>query len=183
MNKLMFVAVAALTLCGMTGCQTQTREFVKGETRQTVAGFSQKDIEKAVSEALEEIFADDRIPVPQGANRVLMIVDDIVNDTNMRGSDASALSGALSQQIRRGLMRGKKIAIYNPQAGQYAKVQVEPEYHLSGRLTQRNVRQDNGDFQREYNLEITILHLATGVEVEPIIVHIGKLIDESRGNW
>lgn len=183
MKKSIYAGIVAIMAFAIVGCQTQSREFVKGETRQTVAGFSQKDIESSVTEALEEIFMDDRIPVPQGANKVLMIVDDIVNDTNMRGSDASALTGALSQQIRRGLMRGGKIAIYNPQAAQYAKIRLEPEYHLSGRLTQRNVRQDNGDFQREYNLEITILHLATGVEVEPIIVHIGKLIDSSRGNW
>ena len=41
---------------------------------------------------------------------------------------------------------------------------MTPQYILRGRLTQRNLRQDNKDIQIEYSLNLILVDLATGLE-------------------
>ena len=42
--KTLLIPAMAAALLVTAGCKTQTRRFVDGETRQTVAGFSEEDI-------------------------------------------------------------------------------------------------------------------------------------------
>ena len=53
-----------------------------------------------------------------------------------------------------------------------------PQYRLRGRLTERNLRTDDDDYQREYNLNLTLIELETGLEVWQKRIHVGKLIDK-----
>ena len=70
--------------------------------------------------------------------------------------------------------------VYNKEAAQYATVKVTPQYRLAGRLTERHLRQDNDDVQKEYNLNLTLVDLATGLEFWQKRVHVGKEVDASN---
>ena len=178
--KRILIPMMAVALVAAAGCTTQTRRYAAGETRQTVAGFSEEDIDDTISRAVQNILALDRIKAPQGANRAVVIVEDVVNDTNSRGRDAGALAEALGQSLREELTNSGKIIVYNKEAAKYAQVKVSPQYRLAGRLTERNLRQDDGDFQKEYNLNLTFVELATGLEFWQKRVHVGKLVDKKN---
>lgn len=173
MKEIVLPLLAVAFLAG-AGCTTQTRRYYEGESRQTVAGFSEEDIDYTVQKALSSVLAADRIKAPAGAQRAVMIVEDVTNDTLSRGRDAGALAEALGQSLREELTNSGKVVVYNKEAARYAKVKVEPQYRLSGRVTERNLRQDNGDYQKEYNLNLTLVDLATGLEFWQKRVHIGK---------
>ena len=178
--KRVLIPVMAVALVAAAGCPTQTRRYAAGETRQTVAGFSEEDIDDTISRAVQNILALDRIKVPQGAGHAIVIVKNVVNDTNSRGRDASALAEALGQSLREELTNSGKVIVYNEETAPNAKVKVEPQYRLSGRLTERNLRQDDGDFQKEYNLNLTLVELATGLEFWQKRIHVGKLVDKKN---
>ena len=173
-NTLAATALAVLAV-GFTGCTTATRRYAAGETRQTVAGFSEEDINDTVSRAVQSVCSQDRIKLQAGANRAVLIVEDVTNDTLSRGRDAGALAEALGQSLREELTNGGKVIVYNREAARYATVKVEPQYILRGRLTQRNLHQDDGDLQVEYNLNLTLIDLQTGLEFWQKRVHVGKL--------
>ena len=59
-------------------------------------------------------------------------------------------------------------------------MKVDPQFSLLGRLTQRNLRQDNGDIQIEYSLNLQLIELATGLEFWQKRIHVGKLIDKKN---
>ena len=175
-NILAALSLAALAT-GDSGCMTATREYAPGEVRQTVTAFSEANIQNAVRTAVSSLYALDRIKIQAGANRAVVVVEDVRNDTNSRGRDAGSLAEALGQSLREELTNGGKVVVYNREAGQYATVKVTPQYALRGRLTQRNLRQDDGDIQIEYNLNLTLTDLQTGLEFWQKRVHIGKLAD------
>lgn len=182
MNKLMMAMVLVSLACVQVGCTTTTRKFAANETRQTVAGYAEEDVQNAISRALQSVLSQDRIKVQAGANRAVMIVENIKNDTMSRGASASVLANTLGQRLRKELTNSGKVIVYNKAAARYAKVKVDPQYHLSGVLTERNLRQDNGDVQREYNLILTLIDLATGLEFWQEDIHIGKVVDETNIN-
>ena len=169
------VTVLTVLAVGFTGCTTATRRYAAGETRQTVSGFSEEDINDTVSRAIQSICSQDRIKLQAGANRAVLIVEDVKNDTLSRGRDAGALAESLGQSLREELTNGGKVIVYNKEAAQYATVKVQPQYILRGRLTQRNLRQDDGDLQVENNLNLTLIDLQTGLEFWQKRVHVGKL--------
>ena len=182
-NMVRFAAYATLalaTVAVLSGCATKTRRFAQGETRQTVAGFSEEDIDDTISRAIQSVCSQDRIKVQPGANRAIVIVENVVNDTLSRGRDAGALAEALGQSLREELTNGGKVVVYNKEVAQYATVKVNPQYILRGRLTQRNLRQDDGDFQIEYNLNLTLVDIQTGLEFWQKRVHVGKLADKKN---
>ena len=172
-------ALAAIAV-GFAGCTTSTRRYAANETRQTVSGFSEEDINDTVSRAVQSICSQDRIKLQAGVNRAVMIVEDVRNDTLSRGRDAEALAEALGQSLREELTNAGKVLVYNKEAAQYATVKVEPQYLLRGRLTQRSLRQDNDDVQAEFNLNLTLIDLQTGTEFWQKRVHVGKLVAPSN---
>lgn len=181
MKKIMIgIFAAATVVVSMTGCTTATKRYAAGEAREVVAGFSEADIQDTVSRAYQSVCSQDRIKLQPGANRAVMIVENVTNDTNSRGRDAGALAEALGQSLREELTNGGKVVVYNKETAQYATVKVTPQYRLAGRLTERNLRQDNGDYQKEYNLNLTLVELATGLEFWQKRIHVGKLVDKDN---
>ena len=140
-----------------------------------MSGFSEEDINDTVSRAIQSVCSQDRIKLQAGANRAMLIVEDVTNDTLSRGRDAGPLAEALGQSLREELTNGGKVIVYNREVAQYATVKIQPQYILRGRLSQRNVRQDDGDLQVEYNLNLTLIDLQTGLEFWQKRVHVGKL--------
>jgi len=179
MNKVMMSVVSAAAAV-LVGCTTATHRYVEGETRSEVAGFSEYDINDTVSRAMQSVISQDRIKLQAGANRAVMIVEDVVADTTSRGSEASGLANSIGQSLREELTNGGKVVVYNKEVGQFAKVRVEPQYILRGRLTERNLRTDDGDYQREYNLNLTLIEIATGLEFWQKRIHVGKLVDKKN---
>ena len=179
MKSLRF-AVVAMAVVAMAGCATTTRRYVDGEDRSTVAGFSETDIQYTISRVVQDILSRDRIKALEGSNRAVMIVEDVKNDTLSRGRDAGALAEALGQTLREELTNSGKVVVYNKEAAQYAQVRINPQYRLAGRLSERNMRQDDGDAQKEYNLNLTLVDLATGLEFWQKRVHVGKLVDKAN---
>lgn len=176
------ITVSALgaALLFSCGCTTTTRRYADGEVRQTVAGFSEEDINDTVSRAVRSIHEQNRIRVVEGADRAVMIVENVTNDTLSRGRDAGALAESIGQSLREELMNAGRVVVFNKEAAQFAKVRIEPQYRLAGRLTERNLRQDNGDYQKEYNLNLTLVDLATGLEFWQKRIHVGKEVDKSN---
>ena len=164
----------------VVGCTTPTRRYVQGETRAEVAGFSEYDINDTVSRAIQSVLSQDRIKLHPGSNRAVMIVEDVVADVTARGREAEGLANSIGQSLREELTNGGKVVVYNKEVGQFATVRVEPQYILRGRLTERNLRMDNSDYQREYNLNLTLIEISTGLEFWQKRVHIGKLIDKKN---
>lgn len=184
-NKLTTMAIcfaAMITTLIGSGCSTTTAEIsddgmVNGKQVQVIAGFSEKDISRSVKAAVDNIIALDRIKTLPGSNRAIVVVKDVINDTTTRGRDAESLAEALGLSLRELLTNSGKIVVYNPAAAQYATVKVNPQYALTGRLTQRILRQDDGDVQIEYNLNLQLIDLATGLEYWQKRIPIRKLAD------
>ena len=181
--KTPMIVVALLIALVFSGCATQTRLVRAGEQVQTVAGFSEDDINDCVDRAVESVITQDRIRVTPGANRAVMIIENVTNDTLSRGRDAAVLAESLGQSLRERLTNSGKVVVYNKEAAQYAKVAIEPQYRLAGRLGERNLRQDNGDYQKEYHLNLTLVELATGLEFWQKRIPIRKIVDKANVAW
>ncbi len=157
-------ALALSLILSLASCTTKTAYIPNDVRAQAIAGFSQDDIYDTIYAAVDSLVTLDRIKAPEGSARAVVIVENVVNDTLSRGRDAEALAEGLGLSLREELTNSGKIVVYNREAAQYATVQVTPQYILKGRLTQRNLRQDNSDFQIEYSLNLTLIDLATGLE-------------------
>lgn len=182
MKKLVMLVVLGIVACVQVGCTTATRRFADNEERSVVAGYAEADIQSVISQAINSILAVDQIKAHSSANRAVMIVENVKNDTMSRGNAAMVLSNTLGQRLRKELTKSGRVVVFNNTVAQYAQVKVTPQYSLSGVLTERNLRQDDGDLQREYNLSLTLVELATGLEFWQEDIHIGKLVDEKNAN-
>ena len=159
---LSFLLLGAAVL--MSGCATKTRYVAQGGKVQAVTGFSQDDVDDVISRAVQSILGQDRIKVKEGASRAIVVVRDVTNDTSSRGRDAEALAEMLGLSLREELTNCGKVVVYNEQVAAHATVKVKPQYVLYGRLTQRNLRQDDGDIQIEYSLNLQLAEIDTGLE-------------------
>ena len=178
--KSLLIPLCLIALAAAVGCTTPTRRYVEGETRPEVAGFSEYDINDTVARALQSILTQDRIKLQPGANRAVMIVEDVVNDTLSRGSEAVGLANSIGQSLREELTNSGKVVVYNREVAQYATVRVTPQYILKGRLGERNLKMDGSDYQKEYNLNLTLVEIATGLEFWQKRIHVGKLVDRKN---
>ncbi len=162
MKKLMGIGMMALGTM-LAGCATKTHYVPQGGTVAAVGGFSQDDVDYTVSQAVQSILAQGCLNSADGSRKVV-VVENVVNDTLSRGSQADVLAEAVGLSLRENLTNSGKIIVFNKKVAQYATVRVNPQFTLLGRLTQRNLRQDNGDYQIEYSLNLQLIELATGLE-------------------
>ena len=170
------IVMCALAVC-VSGCRTRTSYVAQGAKVQAVAAFSQDDIDDVISRAVQSILGQDRIKVQDGAQRAVMVIKDVTNDTSSRGRDAEALAEGLGISLREELTNCGKVIVFNEQIAKQATVKVTPQYILNGRLTQRNLRQDNGDIQIEYSLNLQLTELATGLEFWQKRIPLRKISD------
>jgi len=174
---------AAATCCAAialgTGCATTTHYIPQGGTVAAVGGFSQDDVDYTVSQAVQSLLAQGRLRSDDGSRKVV-IVENVINDTLSRGSQSDALAEALGLSLRENLTNSGKIIVFNKRAAQFATVKVDPQLTLLGRLTQRNLRQDNGDIQIEYSLNLQLIDLATGLEFWQKRTPLRKVADRAN---
>lgn len=178
------VHVASLAaLCAasalVTGCATTTHYVPRDGTVAAVAAFSQDDIDYTISQAVQSMLAQGRLIGPDGSRKVL-VIENVKNDTFGLGSQAEPLAEALGLSLRENLTNSGKVIVFNKQVAQYATVKVDPQMILYGRLTQRNLRQDNGDVQIEYSLNLQLVELATGLEFWQKRIPLRKVADRAN---
>ncbi len=179
MKQVMMVAgLAALVVCG--GCMTASQRITGATPVEEVAGFSFLDVDEVVNRAVESIVGQDRIKVQAGSNRAILVIPDVKNDTLSLGSQADALAQNLGQGLRERLTNSGRVVVYNPAVGASATVRVTPQYTLYGTLVQRNIRKDNGDFYKEYSLNLQLVDIATGLEFWQKRIPIRKLVDKAN---
>lgn len=176
----MKLPLAVLLVAFAVGCTTATHRYAEGETRSTVAGFSEFDINDVTDRAIAALMTSGRLSPRAGAVRAVVVADDVIADTTCRGSEATGLADTLGISIRERLSESGKVDVFDERAGQNAKVRIVPQYRLRGRLTERNLRTDDDDYQREYNLNLTLVEIETGLEVWQKRIHVGKLIDKKH---
>lgn len=181
MNIVEIVSAAALCAATVlaTGCATTTHYVPAGGTVAAVAGFSQDDIDYTVSQAVQSMLAGGRLANADGSRKVL-VVENVKNDTMGLGSGSEALAEALGLSLRENLTNSGKVIVFNKQVAQFATVRVDPQMTLYGRLTQRNLRQDNDDVQIEYSLNLQLIDLATGLEFWQKRIPLRKVADRAN---
>lgn len=173
----MAAAVGALLVFGSAGCRTTTHYVPQGGTVAAIGGFSQDDIDYTISQAVQSILSQNRLAGANPQERKVVVVENVRNDTLSRGRDADALAEGLGISLREELTNSGRVLVFNKQAAQYATVRVDPQFSLNGRLTQRNLRQDNGDVQIEYSLNLQLIDLKTGLEFWQKRVPLRKVAD------
>lgn len=167
----------------LTGCVHKTTMInVEDDRAGAIAGFDYRDIENSLDTAVDDLLARGRLDSADGGRAVLNIME-IRNDTSSLGRDADALSNILEQGLKERLTNQQKVLVYNPAAAQYATVKITPQFALFGQITERNLRMDNGDIQKEYRLLLTLVETATGIEWWQKTVFIGKRMDVRNAVW
>ncbi len=179
LSKILVFASCCAVAVLFTGCATTTHYVPQGGTVAAVGGFSQDDVDYTVSQAVQSILAQGRLRSEDGSRKVV-IVENVINDTFSRGGQADALAEAVGLSLRENLTNSGKIIVFNKRVAQYATVKVDPQFTLLGRLTQRNLRQDNGDVQIEYSLNLQLIELATGLEFWQKRIPLRKIADRAN---
>ena len=184
MNKLVYgFAVAAALVAA--GCATeQTRRIARGEDTEVTSGFAEADLNIVVSEAVQGINKASARYAKDDARRVVNVKPFTV-DTTARGSQASYLADSLKTMFEEALMgwdgEGGKFVVYNENfAAQTGRATVQPEFILTGKLSEQNVRRDNGNFYKENSLLLHLTDVATGFDFWQMRVPLQKAVDKSN---
>ena len=180
MSKLAFGLMAAVAIAA-TGCVTeQSRRIADGEDTEVTAGFAEADLRIVVSKAIQDI---DRASVryeKPNARRIVNVKPFTV-DTTARGSQAGYLADSLKMYFEEELMNGGKFIVYNENyAARTGTAAVRPEFILTGKLREQNVRRDSGNFYKENSLLLKLTDVATGLDFWQKRVPLQKAVDKSN---
>ena len=180
MNRIAYgmMVVAAVA---MTGCVTeQTRRIVDGEDTEVTSGFAEADLRIVVSKAIQDIDrASKRYEKP--GNRRVVNVKPFTVDTTARGSQAGYLADSLKAYFEEELMNGDKFIVYNEAfAAQTGTAPIRPEFILTGKLREQNVRRDSGNFYKENSLLLKLTDTATGLDFWQKRVPLQKAVDKAN---
>ena len=184
MSRFAFGLVAAAALA-VSGCATeQTRRIVRGEDTEVTAGFAEADLNIVVSEAVQGINKAAMRYAKPGKRRVVNVKPFTV-DTTARGSQAGYLADSLKTMFEEALMgwdgEGGNFIVYNEDfATQTGRAPVQPEFVMTGKLREQNVRRDNGNFYKENSLMIRLTDVATGLDFWQKRVPLQKAVDKTN---
>ena len=184
MNKLAFGLMAAVAIAA-TGCVTeQTRRIADGEDTEVTSGFAEADLKIVVSKAVQGINQASMRYVKPGARRVVNVKPFTV-DTTARGSQAGYLADSLKMMFEESLMgwdgEGGKFIVYNEEfAARTGTAAVRPEFILTGKLREQNVRRDNGNYYKENSLLLRLTDVATGLDFWQKRVPLQKAVDKAN---
>ena len=184
MNKIAcgMVVVAALA---MSGCMTeQTRRIVDGEDTEVTSGFAEADLKIVVSKAVKGVNRASMRYAKPGKRRVVSVKPFTV-DTTARGSQAGYLADSLKIMFEEALMgwdgEGGSFIVYNEDfAAQTGRAPNPPEFILTGKLREQNVRRDNGNFYKENSLILRLTDVATGLDFWQKRVPLQKAVDKAN---
>lgn len=178
-NLGMVFAIGAALI--VTGCATeQTRRIVDGEDTEVTAAFAEADLRIVVSKAVQDIDQASIRYAKPGARRVINIKPFTI-DTTARGSQAGYLADSLKTYFEEELMNGGNFIVYNEEfASITGSAPVKPEFILTGKLREQNVRRDNGNFYKENSLLLRLTDIATGLDFWQKRVPLQKAVDKKN---
>ena len=184
MKSLRFAAVAMVAVA-IAGCATeQTRRISEGEDTEGTSGFAEADLRIVVSKAVQGINQASMRYVKPGKRRVVNVKPFTV-DTTARGSQAGYLADSLKIMFEESLMgwdgEGGSFIVYNEDfAAQTGRAPNPPEFILTGKLREQNVRRDNGNFYKENSLMLRLTDVATSFDFWQKRVPLQKAVDKKN---
>lgn len=206
MNKFIKPLTAICLAGALAGCATTQTTYVDTATDNVaVMGLSYRDFEMAADEAINEMLELDsmlnRGDAP-GVRRVIAM-GNVVNDTMQRID-----TDQLTRKIRSNLLRSGRFvtttavgangpedsmteqvrelqnsSLFNQDTVQQNNTAVAPDYSMSGKIIQRNLRVDKRTQQTEYYFQLVMTDLKTGLafyEGETAIIKRG---DSRSVSW
>lgn len=184
MKTLKFAAIAVSAIV-LSGCAVeQSRRIAKGEDTEVTAGFGEADLQIVVNEAVQGISKASMRYAKPGARRIVNIKPFTI-DTTARGSQAGYLADSLKMMFEEALMgwdgEGGNFIIYNEDfVAQTGTNTPTPEFIMTGKLREQNVRRDNGNFYKENSLLIKLTDVATGLDFWQKRVPLQKAVDKKN---
>ncbi|MBR4604313.1 MAG: hypothetical protein IKO43_05675 [Kiritimatiellae bacterium] len=180
-SSIVFASALAATAAFSTGCMTERSHIVTRGSQETVSGFAQDDIDRAVQQAVSKLNSVAARYQGEKGVRMVLNVKDITNDTMSRGIYADALSEQLSQSLKEELTNGGIFVIYNEALAPSLIAQgmnvPRPDFILDGKLQQRNMRRDGGNFYQEFSLSLALTDTTNGLQYWTARIPMSKGID------
>ena len=183
--KTLNLAAAVLVVVAVAGCATeQTRRIADGEDTEVTSGFAEADLRIVVSKAMQGINQASMRYAKPDARRIVNVKPFTV-DTTARGSQAGYLADSLKMMFEEALTgwdgEGGSFIVYNEDfAAQTGTAAVRPEFIMTGKLREQNVRRDNGNFYKENSLLIKLTDVATGLDFWQKRVPLQKAVDSKN---
>ena len=177
------VLTALALLLVLSGCQTTTSNIdMNNDQRGAVMGLDYRDFNTAASKMVEDLLASGALNKP-GGGRYVLAISRVINDT-MQKIDTDQLI----KQMRVALLRSGKVVVttavgangpedrlamdarelrnsgeFNQQTVAAKGQMIAPEYSLSVKIIQRNVRQSKSKQAAEYYFQLTLTDINTGL--------------------
>lgn len=177
------VLTALALLLVLSGCQTTTSNIdMNNDQRGAVMGLDYRDFNTAASKMVDDLLASGALNKP-GGGRYVLAISRVINDT-MQKIDTDQLI----KQMRVALLRSGKVVVttavgangpedrlamdarelrnsgeFNQQTVAAKGQMIAPEYSLSGKIIQRNVRQSKSKQAAEYYFQLTLTDINTGL--------------------
>lgn len=175
--KKQIILLAAAALCVAGGCRTTTQNIDRvNDSSGAIAGFDFRDINRSICEAVASMLGSGRMQRNDGGRWIVNVMP-VKDDTSNMARDTGALSEAIHASLREELTNSGKCVIFNPSVARYAQTAVVPQFALIGTINSRTLFLDNKDRQIEYNLNLSLVETATGLEVWQKRIFIGKRAD------
>lgn len=181
MRRLALLALPLLCL----GCASTTERVDTHNDTEVTVSFDYRDIDGAVAKLTQGLLASPRLGTG-GARVPVVAVGRVVNDTCQRLD-----TDLITEKLAEALLASERFAVSSVFAargsgrdatvadarrvrgdGEFDQATVQkkgqlqaPDLALSGKLTQRNVRRDNGGLRVEYFLTLRVTRLSDGTAV------------------
>ncbi len=157
-------AILLMVGWGLLACGCASTERVHAPDDEVVVSFDWRDIDRLVQTAVTSLLQSPRV---QGTATPRLVVGRVVNDTCQHLDPAlitERLAAALMEQGRWEIVATS--AESDPDlGGAHPRSRRTPDYVLSGKLSQRNVRRDNGGLRVEYFWMLRLTRLSDGVMI------------------
>ena len=200
MKRLGLSILLALGLC--LGCASTERVDTDNDTEVTVS-FDYRDIEGAVAQLVASLLESPRL-APQGDQLAVVAIGRVTNDTcqhldtdliTLRLSEAlmatdrftltsvfaDKASGRDTMVSDARTARGN--AEFNQSTTQKQGQLVAPDFSLTGKLSQRNVRRDDGGLRVEYFLTLKATRIRDGLTLWQSNVQRVKAVADGMPVW
>lgn len=179
-----FKGLAAIALLvGLSGCQTTTSNIdMNNDQRGAVMGLDYRDFGGAASAMVDDLLASGALDKP-GGGRYVLAISRVINDT-MQKIDTDQLI----KQMRVALLRSGKVVVttavgangpedrlamdarelrnsaeFNQQTVAAKGQMIAPEYSLSGKILQKNVRDSKSKQSAIYSFQLSLTDINTGL--------------------
>jgi uncharacterized protein (TIGR02722 family) len=177
------VLTALALLLALSGCQTTTSNIdMNNDQRGAVMGLDYRDFNTAASNMVDDLLASGALDKP-GGGRYVLAISRVINDT-MQKIDTDQLV----KQMRVALLRSGKVVVttavgangpedrlamdarelrnsaeFNQQTVAAKGQMIAPEYSLSGKILQKNVRDSKSKQSAIYYFQLSLTDINTGL--------------------